>query len=114
LHQLELEAAWKPSGTFVLEVNAERDIGRMPQGDFTTDLIGTRLQLNLSPDLTISSFVQWDNDSRRLGTNTRLRWTFNPLGDLFVVYNHNLADRPGGLGFDGNALLAKVQYAVRP
>jgi hypothetical protein len=113
LHQLELEAAWKLSGTFILEINAERDIGRLPQGDFTTDLIGTRLQLNVSPDLTISSFVQWDNETRTLGTNTRLRWTFNPLGDLFVVYNHNLRDRTGDLGFDGNALLAKVQYAVR-
>ena len=27
------------------------------------------------------------------GTNTRLRWTFNPLGELFVVYNHNLRTR---------------------
>lgn len=113
LHQIELEASWRPSGTFAVEVNAERDIGRLPQGDFTTDLIGTRLQVNFSPDLTLSSFVQWDNESRTLGTNTRLRWTFDPLGDLFVVYNHNLADRPGGLGFDGNALLAKVQYAFR-
>ena len=113
LHQIEVEAAWKPSGTFAAEVYAERNIGRLPQGDFTTDLFGGRLQLNVSPDLTISSVAQWDNDTRTLGTNTRLRWTFDPVGDLFVVYNHNLADRPGGLGFDGNALLAKVQYAFR-
>jgi hypothetical protein len=113
LHQIELEATWKPSGTFAVEIDGERDIGRLPQGNFTTDLIGTRLQVNVSPDLTISSLAQWDNDSRTLGTNTRLRWTFDPLGDLFLVYNHNLADRPGGLGFDGNALLAKVQYAFR-
>jgi len=113
LHQIELEATWRPSGTFAVEVNAERDIGRLPQGNFTTDLLGTRLRVNVSPDMEISSFVQWDNDTRTLGTNTRLRWTFDPLGDLFVVYNHNVVDRTAGLTFDGNELLAKVQYALR-
>jgi len=114
LHQIELEGSWRPSGTFAVEVNAERDIGRLPEGNFTTDLLGTRVQVNFSPDLTLSSFVQWDTESRLLGSNTRLRWTFDPLGDVFLVYNHNLADRtPGGLGFASNELLAKVQYAVR-
>lgn len=113
LHQIELEASWRPSGTFAIEINAERNIGRLPEGEFTADLVGTRALVNFSPDLTLSSFVQWDNESRTLGSNTRLRWTFDPLGELFLVYNHNLADRPGGFGFDSNALLAKVQYAVR-
>jgi hypothetical protein len=27
-----------------------------------------------------------------LGTNTRLRWTFHPRGDLFVIYNHNVRE----------------------
>jgi len=72
------------------------------------------VQVNFSPDLTLSSFVQWDTETRMLGSNTRLRWTFNALGDVFLVYNHNLADRtPGGLRFAGNELLGKVQYALR-
>lgn len=66
----------------------------------------------------MNSFVQYDNESRELGTNTRLRWTFLPAGDLFVVYNHNVrtADPISGArrwAFDSDGLLIKLQYALR-
>src|SRR5829696_4608718 len=91
LNQYELTAAWKPSALFIAELSGERNVGRMPEGDFVQDVVGTRLRLNVSPDLQLTSFVQYDNESDGFGTNTRLRWTFHPLGELFVVYNHNLA-----------------------
>jgi hypothetical protein len=49
-----------------------RDVGRLPEGDFVQDLVGTRLRLNVSPDLQLSSFQQYDTESRSFGTNTRL------------------------------------------
>jgi hypothetical protein len=63
--------------------------------------------------------VQYDNESSSLGSNSRLRWTFHPSGDLFVVYNHNLqqslSDRASRRwNFDSNALMVKLQYAWRP
>jgi hypothetical protein len=90
----------------------------MPEGDFTEDLIGTRIRLNFSPDLQLTSFLQYDTESDLVGTNTRLRWTFRPLGDLFVVYDHNLQTRDAltgqrHLAFASNEFLAKVQYAFR-
>jgi hypothetical protein len=91
----------------------------LPEGDFNADLVASRIRVGLSPDLDLSSFVQYDTESRNLGTNTRLRWTFHPLGDLFVVYNHNLARgaAPGTLNqswmFANNELLAKVKYGFR-
>jgi hypothetical protein len=53
---------------------------------------GSRFRFNISPDLQVNSYVQYDNDSELIGTNTRLRWTFSPVGDLFVVYNHNVRE----------------------
>jgi hypothetical protein len=40
----------------------------------------------------------------------RIRWTFSPLGDLFVVYNHNLRHDING---DTNPLLVERQHAFR-
>ena len=58
--------------------------------------------------------MQYDNESRSLGTNTRMRWTFNPLGDLFVVFNHNMQrSLTNRFMFDSNQLLIKLQYAYR-
>ena len=95
------------------ELSQERNVGRLPVGDFTQQLFGARAHVYFSPDLQLSSLVQYDNQSRLLGTNTRLRWTFDPLGDLFLVYNHNLLDRTDQWVLESNQLLLKVQYAVR-
>jgi hypothetical protein len=106
--------AIRPVPLLTVEVSGERNTATMPQGDFTQELYAGRVEFKLSSDLQVSSFLQYDNESRNFGTNTRLRWTFDPLGDLFVVFNHNLlrndADR---FGFDSNQLLVKLQYAVR-
>ena len=118
LDQYELTSSWRPSSLIIVEFTGERDVGRMPEGHFLQDVVGTRVNVNVSPDLQLSSFVQYDNESRSVGTNSRLRWTFNPLGDLFVVYNHNLRTRdPITLQrrfvFASNQLLVKAQYAFR-
>jgi len=71
------------------------------------------LNLNLSSHLRASSFVQYDTTSESVGTNTRLRWTFAPAGDLFVVYNHNLRSVDDRWRLDSNQLLVKMQYSFR-
>jgi hypothetical protein len=118
LDELELTAAWKPSALFIFELTGERNVGRLREGRFTQELVGTRLRVNVSPDLQVSSFVQYDNGSRGVGTNSRVRWTFSPVGDLFVVYNHNMRTTDPVTGakrwaFDSNQLLVKLQYAMR-
>jgi hypothetical protein len=113
LQQYQFNLSWKPSATFVLEVSGVKNVGDLPQGEFTQELLGTRVRVNVSPDFQINSFVQYDNDTRSFGTNTRLRWTFDPFGDLFVVYNHNVADFGNRWGRESNQLLVKAQYAVR-
>jgi hypothetical protein len=113
LHQIELTGSWTPVPILTLELNGEDDIGSLPFGDFTQLLVGLRVRINFSPDLELSSFIQYDNETRLLGSNTRLRWTFLPLGDLFVVYNHNVRDTGGALRLESNQLLLKAQYAFR-
>ncbi|HJS58805.1 MAG TPA: hypothetical protein VKA01_11940, partial [Vicinamibacteria bacterium] len=104
----------KPSAVFTAELGLERNNVDLPEGTFSQDVYSARVQVNISSDFQISSLLQYDNQSRSFGTNTRLRWTFSPLGDLFVVYNHNLerafTDR---FHFDSNQLLVKLQYALR-
>jgi hypothetical protein len=118
LNQYILTSAWKPSPLVIVELTGERDVGLMPEGRFVQDVIGTRVRFNVSPDLQLTSFIQYADDAHSVGTNTRLRWTFDPLGDIFIVYNHNIRTRDPltlqrTLGFDSNVLLVKVQYAFR-
>jgi hypothetical protein len=110
LDQFLWTGAWNPTPLVTIEFSGERNVGRLPAGHFTQTLIGNRLRVNISPDLSVASYVQYDTDSDSVGVNTRLRWTFSPAGDLFVVYNHNVHEL---LQLESNQLLVKFQYALR-
>jgi hypothetical protein len=113
LDQYEWTGAWNPKPIVTVEFSGERNVARLATGDFSQTVAGTRLRINISPDLTISSYIQYDTDSESIGTNSRLRWTFRPVADLFVVYNHNVRSILDRWRLDSNQLLVKVQYAVR-
>jgi hypothetical protein len=118
LDTVEVAVALKRS-LFRLEVAAERNKGTFEDEVFTQNLYSGRMELKFSPNLQLSSVVQYDNESNSMGSNTRMRWTFSPAGDLFVVYNHNLQRSLADLetrrwNFESNALIVKVQYAWRP
>jgi len=89
----------QPSSLFKLEFTGERNKSSVwaPENEsvelfyksFTQDLFGLGVELNASPDLQFSSLTQYDSESRQMSSNNRIRWTFHPNGDVFLVYNHN-------------------------
>ncbi|NOX37625.1 MAG: carbohydrate binding family 9 domain-containing protein [Calditrichaeota bacterium] len=113
LDQIELRLRLRPASNFNFYLNFEKNVVRLPQGNFTQNLFGSRFQFSLSPDFEVSSFIQYDSDSRSLGSNTRLRWHFSMLGDLFIVYNHNLQYFPHWhWQYDSNQLIVKLSYGL--
>ena len=113
LDQYEWEGAWNPAPLVTIEFSGERNVGRLSTGRFTQTVTGTRLRMNFSPDLSLAAYVQYDTESKSVGTNTRLRWTFSPAADLFCVYNHNVRSILDRWALDSNQLLIKIQYAFR-
>jgi Domain of unknown function (DUF5916) len=113
LDQYQWVGAWNPTPLLTIEFSGERDVGRLRAGDFVETVVGTRARVNVSPDLNVASYVQYDTTTRSIGVNTRLRWTFKPVADLFLVYNHNVRDRLDRWRLESNQLLVKLQYAFR-
>ena len=113
IDQFQWTGAWNPRPIATVEFSGERNVGRLPAGDFAQSIVGTRLRVNFSPDLSLSSYLQYDSENDSFGTNTRLRWTFRSVGDLFVVYNHNIRSILDRWRLDSNQLLVKLQYAWR-
>ncbi len=54
-------------------------------------IFDSNTQVNLAyafnPNLVLTSFVQYDNESQNVGNNMRLRWTIEPGNDLFIEWN---------------------------
>jgi hypothetical protein len=113
LDQLIWTGAWNPTPLITVEFSGERNVGRLAGGRIDQTLVGNRVRVNISPNLSLASYLQYDTDSDSFGVNTRLRWTFTPVGDLFVVYNHNVRDRFERWQLESNQVLVKLQYALR-
>lgn len=113
IDQLIWTGAWNPTALLTVEFNGEWNTGRLPAGDFTQVLVGNRVRLNFSPNLSLASYVQYDNVSDSVGMNSRLRWTFRPEADLFVVYNHNVRSLTDRWQLASTQLVVKAQYAWR-
>jgi len=106
-------------GHLQLEGNAENDFGWLPEGDFVQHLWQCKVVLAFTPDLVLSSYVQYDSESKNLGSNTRLRWTIRPGKDLFVVWNHgweNRAADPRSVAFLSvdDQVVAKLRWTFTP
>ena len=104
-------------GHLQLEVDAENDFGRLPFGNFIQRLLQTKVVYAFSPNLVISSYTQYDTESRQVGVNNRLRWTIRPEADLFVVWNHgwkhDLLDSEPFLVSLSDQLIVKVRWVFR-
>jgi hypothetical protein len=75
------------SGHLQLALNLEQDYGYLPEGNFIFRLWQLKTVYAFTPNLLLSTFLQYDSESRDLGLNARLRWTIQPGSDLYLVWN---------------------------
>ena len=113
LQEFEAGLNWNPTALLTFEITGVHNVGKLPFGDFKQTLFGTRVRFNVTPDLQLNSFFQYDTDTHEFGINARIHWIFHPQGDFFLVYNHNTFYRFQRSQFLGNQLLAKVRYNFR-
>ena len=79
---------WRPSRFMTASAAYELREIRLPEGRFDVRITSARLNLAFSPDLTWNTVIQYDNVSKQVGLNSRIRWTLRPGNDLFLVFNH--------------------------
>jgi hypothetical protein len=85
--ELELELELKPSHHLLLGLGVNRADVDLVQGKFFKQLFSVQGNYNFSPNVSWSNLVQYDNESRILGFQSRFRWIIKPGSDLFLVLN---------------------------
>lgn len=114
LDEIELQLNWNPAPLLGFELSALRNIGSLPWGDFEQTLAGLRVRFNVNSNLQLNSYLQYDTDSRTLGLNARIHWIFSPLGDVFLVINHNtFNDLNNTWTLQNEQILLKIRYNFR-
>jgi hypothetical protein len=76
-------------GRLELGLTNEDVFAELPQGHFVQRLWQLSAAWSFTPDLSLTSFVQYDTSRDQLGFNTRLHWAITADKDLYVVWNRN-------------------------
>jgi len=84
---LMVDFTLKPSHHLLLGMRAQRADVDLNEGKFFTQLFSLQADYNFSPNVSWANLVQYDNESRILGFQTRFRWILKPGNDLFLVLN---------------------------
>ena len=86
----------RAGATVNTSVTWQRSDINLPEGDFVTNLVQTRLNYSLSPRINFQSFIQYNDRASNWSGNFRFGWLSTAGTGLYVVYNET--QRLQGLG----------------
>jgi hypothetical protein len=109
----QLGATIRPSGAVNLSTSIERQDVALPEGDFATMLMRVNANWNPTPYTSLSNSVQYDDVSREVGLNARLRWIVRPGSDFYFVYAHNWMDDESRFITLSRGATTKLNYTHR-
>jgi hypothetical protein len=114
--QIEFSVQYKIAPHLQFSLDTEQTFARLPQGNFVARIYSFHANYSVSPFLSFSNLVQFDNESQNLGWQSRVRWILRPGNDLFLVFSQGWLQNPrGGFHFSpaDTKLSTKFQYTFR-
>lgn len=88
LNSATVTAQYRPNPHVALAVNNTLNSFRLPQGNFDIELTGVQVSYAFNRFLNFTTFVQADTaETQAVSANFRMRYTFRPDSDLYVIYN---------------------------
>jgi hypothetical protein len=80
-------AVWRASYRWAFDASWSHNGISLPDGSFSTDVMGGRIRFGYNTDLFTSAFVQYNSSTDQLVTNVRVNFIHAPLSDFFLVYS---------------------------
>ena len=100
---------------FALQPSVSINRVDLPQGSFTTSLIGARVTYTMTPFMFISALPQYNSSSHSVASNVRFRWEYRPGSELFVVYNEQRDTLARSFpALTNRAFIVKINRLLRP
>ena len=108
--------SYKAPPNFQITFDTNQTFAQLPEGNFVARIISSQINYAVSPFLSFSNLIQFDNRSSNLGLQSRVRWTVQPGNDLFFIFGQGWVQEIGR-GYDfrqqDTRLATKLQYTFR-
>jgi hypothetical protein len=90
------------------------DLPYVPEGKFTTTVVGSRTTFTVTPRMFVAALVQYASSNTSLSANFRFRWEYRPGSELFVVYTEGRDTfPPRGSTLENRGFVVKVNRLFR-
>ncbi|MGE0405769.1 MAG: DUF5916 domain-containing protein [Candidatus Korobacteraceae bacterium] len=107
---------YKVPPRFTISLNTNQTFASLPQKNFVARIFSSQINYTATPFLTFYNLIQYDNQSRNLGWQSRVRWTLQPGNDLFIVFSQGWIQDPAAryeFVAQDRRLATKFQYTLR-
>ncbi len=107
------ENFWKPTSKLRFDLNWVWNRVETPfaNGEFTTSILGARINYSFSTNLFTKAYLQWNDFDKRIISNFLIRFIYAPGSDFYLVYNEEL-DTVSRLKTSNRTLLAKLTFLL--
>jgi hypothetical protein len=109
----EVKANWKLGIPFLLGCTVNRNIIKIPTGNFTANVYQFNVNILFNPDLTLYNYFQYDNGTNNVGWQSRFQWIVKPGNELILVWNSHFIRPENNFLLDENSLRLKLKYNIR-
>ncbi len=104
---LTLTAA--PAEGFKIGAGWEMNQVKLPQGDFTTQILDADLSWSVTNQLLLQGLIQWDKEDDTLAANLRLSWEYRESSWFYLIINPN-HEKDG----ENYLILSKLTFRFEP
>ena len=108
--------SYKLPPRFSISLTTNQTFASLPQGNFVARIYSSQISYAVSPFLSFSNLIQFDNRSGNLGLQSRVRWTVEPGNDVFFIFGQGwVQSLERGYDFrqQDSRLATKLQYTFR-
>lgn len=104
---------YKVAVPLYVEFGIDRNHVSLADGEFTTNVSRMNVDVLFSPDVTLYSFLQYDNLSHTMGWQSRFRWILKPGNEILFVWNSNWREPFQRMQLAESTARVKLRYNFR-
>ena len=112
-NELKLAAGYKVIVPLFVGGELIRNDIQLPDGNFIAYVYRLNLNILFSPDITLYSFIQYNNQSDKMGWQSRFQWIIKPGREIFLVWNSIAKDPYERYRVEEATLRLKVKFIIR-
>ncbi len=112
-NELKLKAGYKVLIPLFVGGELIRNSVELSDNGFIAYIYRVNMNILFTPDITLYNFVQYDNQSERMGWQSRFQWILKPGREIFLVWNSIISDPYERFQMEETTARLKVKFTIR-